>query len=398
MLKVTRSLLMFAVGVGAAFPTLASAQSKNATGAVFVMTNAANKNEVIAFERDANGTLGESVSYDTHGRGSGGITDPLESQGSLTFSQDHSLLFAVNAGSGDITVFNVHKSAALSFLSKTPSGGAQPSAIAESHGLVYVLNSGGAGSLVGFHLDNGGRPEQIKNSTAFLTGTTTGGASLAFSPDGQFLVATERVANNIDVFHVQPDGTLSPIVVNPNPAPGTFSVAFAPNGAATFRYLAWTNSRVRQVNEMIRAWRYGANIPTPFMPGESALFRAPVIIDGSIVFANNQEAKVVAIEQSTFTHEIEEADGVPKWTASLPSWRIVLRDDESVEKAVHMHADEREFQRVIERIKDEAAESRLRWKHLHEFQQSLAQLQSVYCLTVHRSQGSTFQTAFLDLT
>jgi 6-phosphogluconolactonase len=232
MLKVTRSLLMFAVGVGAALPILASAQPSNATGAVFVMSNAASKNEVIAFERAANGTLGESVSYDTHGRGSGGITDPLESQGSLTLSHDRSLLFAVNAGSGDITIFNVHKSAALSFLSKIPSGGAQPSAIAEFNGLVYVLNSGGAGSLVGFHLDNGGRLEQIKNSTAFLTGTTTGGASLAFSPDGQFLVATERVANNIDVFHIQPDGSLSPIVVNPNPAPGTFSVAFAPEGAA----------------------------------------------------------------------------------------------------------------------------------------------------------------------
>jgi 6-phosphogluconolactonase (cycloisomerase 2 family) len=223
---------MFAVGVGAALPTLTSAQSKNATGAVFVMTNAANKNEVIAFERDTNGTLGDTVSYDTHGRGSGGITDPLESQGSLTLSHDHSLLFAVNAGSGSITIFNVHKSAALTFLSKTPSSGAQPSAIAEFNGLVYVLNSGGAGSLVGFHLGNGGQLNQIKNSTAFLTGTTTGGASLAFSPDGQFLVVTERVANNIDVFHVQPDGTLSPIVVNHNPAPGTFSVAFAPNGAA----------------------------------------------------------------------------------------------------------------------------------------------------------------------
>jgi 6-phosphogluconolactonase (cycloisomerase 2 family) len=196
------------------------------------MTNAASENEVIAFERAANGALGESVSYETHGRGSGGITDPLESQGSLTLSHDRSLLFAVNAGSGDITVFNVHKSGALNFLSKTPSGGAQPSAVAEFNGLVYVLNSGGAGSLVGFHLDNGGRLEQIKNSTAFLTGTTIGGASLAFSPDGQFLVVTERVANNIDVFHVQPDGTLSHIVVNPNPAPGTFSVAFAPNGAA----------------------------------------------------------------------------------------------------------------------------------------------------------------------
>ncbi len=147
-------------------------------------------------------------------------------------ASDHSLLFAVNAGSGDVTVFNVHKSGTLSFLSNTPSGGAQPSAIAEFNGLVYVLNSGGAGSLVGFSLNNGGQLRQIKNSTAFLTGTTTGGASLAFSPDGQFLVATERVANNIDVFHVQADGTLSPIVVNPNPAPGTFSVAFAPEGVA----------------------------------------------------------------------------------------------------------------------------------------------------------------------
>jgi 6-phosphogluconolactonase (cycloisomerase 2 family) len=222
---------MFAIGVGAALPTLASAQSKNAAGAVFVMTNAADKNEVIAFERSANGTLGDSKSFDTNGRGSGGITDPLESQGSLTLSQDRSLLFAVNAGSGNITVFGVHN-ANLDFRSKTPSGGAQPSAIAQSGGLVYVLNSGGAGSLVGFNLNNGGQLRQIKNSTAFLTSTTTGGASLAFSPDGQFLVVTERVANNIDVFHVQPDGTLSPIVVNPNPAPGTFSVAFAPNGAA----------------------------------------------------------------------------------------------------------------------------------------------------------------------
>jgi hypothetical protein len=84
----------------------------------------------------------------------------------------------------------------------------------------------------------------------------------------------------------------------------------------TFRYLAWTNSRVHQVNELIRASRYGANMPTPFLPGESALFRAPVIIDESTIFANNQEARVVAIERSTFTHAIEKADGVSRWTAS----------------------------------------------------------------------------------
>ena len=111
----------------------------------------------------------------------------------------------------------------------------------------------------------------------------------------------------------------------------------------------------------------------------------------------DSNGRVIAIERSTFIHEIHEADAVSQWTASIPSWRITLRDDEGVDRAVHMHADEREFQRIVERIKDEAAESRLRWKYLHGFQQSLAQLQSVYCLTVHRSQGSTFQTACLDL-
>jgi 6-phosphogluconolactonase len=287
MLKVTRDLLMFAVGVGAAFPTLASAQSKNSTGAVFVMTNAANENEVIAFERNANGALGESVSYDTHGRGSGGVTDPLESQGSLTLSQDHSLLFAVNAGSGDVTVFNVHK-AALDFLSKTPSGGAQPSAVAESRGLVYVLNSGGAGSLVGFRLDDG-HLKQIKNSTAFLTGTTTGGASLAFSPDGQFLVATERVGNNIDVFRIQPDGTLSPIVVNPNPAPGTFSVAFAPEGVAI---VSETGPAGATNGSTISSYKVNANGTVTAITHSLATFAAgncwdAITPDGRWVFVSN---------------------------------------------------------------------------------------------------------------
>jgi exodeoxyribonuclease-5 len=62
-----------------------------------------------------------------------------------------------------------------------------------------------------------------------------------------------------------------------------------------------------------------------------------------------------------------------------------------------MVADDSEFQKAIARIKDEAAESRIRWMHLHEFQQSFAKLQSIYSLTVHPSQGGTFGSIFLDL-
>src|SRR3984885_12325577 len=230
MSRVTRSLLMIMLAIGAASPILCAGQGNN-TGAVFIMTNDAKKNQVIAYERAANGTLSDGIAYNTNGRGSGGTTDPLESQGSLTLSQDHSLLFAVNAGSGTVSVFSVHK-ANLTFLNKTASEGVQPSAVAESGGLVYVLNSGGAGSVVGFHLDFGGQLTPLESSTQFLSANDVAGASIAFSRNGQFLLVTERLTNNIDVFRVKSDGTLAPVVLNPSPGAGAFSVSFAPNGDA----------------------------------------------------------------------------------------------------------------------------------------------------------------------
>jgi 6-phosphogluconolactonase (cycloisomerase 2 family) len=193
------------------------------------MTNAADRNEVKSFQREEDGSLREGNTFATGGRGTGGITDPLESQGSLTLSQDHALLFAANGGSGEISVFLVHGSD-LSLVDKVFSGGAEPNAVAQHGNLVYVLNVGGSSNVVGFRLNAGGQLRQIRNSIRFLTTNNSEAASLAFSPDGQFLVVTERATNNIDVFHVQDDGTLGPIVVNPSPNSGAFSVVFAPNG------------------------------------------------------------------------------------------------------------------------------------------------------------------------
>jgi 6-phosphogluconolactonase len=235
-----RSLVLSAAilavsGISAFLPTSLSAQSSafsgqgNNAGAVFIMTNNATENEVVAFNRGSDGSLAETSRYDTGGRGSGGTTDPLGSQGSLTLSQDHSLLFAVNSGSGTVSVFKVLRSN-LVLIDKEPTGGSAPVAVAQFNNLVYVLNAGGSGSVVGFHLGLGGQLVPIKNATAFLTGNSAGGSSLAFSPDGKFLLVTERIANNIDAFPVQQDGTLGTIVVNANPAPGTFSLRFAPNG------------------------------------------------------------------------------------------------------------------------------------------------------------------------
>jgi 6-phosphogluconolactonase len=228
MLKIARTPLLL-IGGACMLAPLMSAQRAN-TETFFVMSNNPDSNEVIAFVHSADGSLLQETHYATHGRGSGGVNDPLESQGSLTLNADHSMLFAVNSGSGEITSFQVQNSA-LEFAGKVPSGGSSPVAIAQSHRRVYVLNQGGPGSVVGFQVGQEGQLSQIPRSTAFLSANAVGGSSISISPDGQTIAVVERLANNIDVFHVNPDGTLENAVVNPSPAPGAFAGLFAPDGA-----------------------------------------------------------------------------------------------------------------------------------------------------------------------
>ena len=206
------------------------AQDDHSGGALFVMTNSADQNQIISFHRAVDGSLQQFRRFATGGRGTGGTTDPLESQGSLTLSDDRSWLFAVNGGSGEVSVFHV-QGARLVLTDKEPSGGGEPNAIAQHSSLVYVLNVGGSSNVVGFHFSPDGHIQQIPNSIRFLTTNNSEGASITFSPDGQFLAVTERATNNIDVFRVQADGTLSTIVVNASADPGVFSAKFAPDGA-----------------------------------------------------------------------------------------------------------------------------------------------------------------------
>jgi 6-phosphogluconolactonase len=222
-------LLSTLVGFVAAAHISQAADLTAKPGAVFVMTNSASKNEILSYQRTPDGSLYIGDRYETGGRGSGGVTDPLESQGSLTLSQDRSLLFAVNAGSGTVSVFGVRRSQ-LWLIDKAPTGGSQPVAVAQWHDLVYVLNSGGSGTVTGFQFGHDGKLTRIKRASAFLSANATGGASITISPDGQFLVVTERLANTIDTFRIKADGTLTPIVVNESLAAGVFSANFAPEG------------------------------------------------------------------------------------------------------------------------------------------------------------------------
>jgi 6-phosphogluconolactonase (cycloisomerase 2 family) len=226
-----RNSIQFAFA-GIAFTAAALAQNSTQTGAVFIMNNSPVHNEVIEYKRSSDGSLQQLRAFPTGGRGSGGVTDPLESQGSLILSSDHSMLFAANAGSGDISVFHIFPFFGLSLVGIAPSGGSSPVALAQWGNLLYVLNSSGASNVSGFQIDGFGLLRPIPNSTRFLTTNTSGAASIAFSPDGKFLAVTERLTNSIDTFTVQSDGTLSPIVTTASAAPGVFAVLFAQDDIA----------------------------------------------------------------------------------------------------------------------------------------------------------------------
>ncbi len=231
MLSNSRIVLIVMLAIAMGLPLRSNAEERGTAGAVFVMTNAADKNEIIAYQRNADGSLEQKKRFLTGGRGSGGVTDPLGSQGSLTLTDDRSFLLAVNAGSGEISVFRVHQNL-LDLADVTPCGGSEPVAVAQHGNLVYVLNAGGSSNVVGFYLEHSGKLRQIRNSISFLTTANSGAASLSFSPDGQTLLVTEKSTNKIDAFQVQADGTLGPIVANAAVGPGTFAVLFAPNGSA----------------------------------------------------------------------------------------------------------------------------------------------------------------------
>jgi len=230
MLKTARSLLAVAVTLGALTFTMQAADTFSGSGnTIFVMTNNNTRNEVLAYQRTSDEKLVFKGHFATGGRGSGGTTDPLQSQGSLILSQNHHLLFAINAGSGTISSFHLLAGFPI-LIDQESTGGAFPVAAAEHGGTVYVLNAGGNGAIVAFRADDLGRLRQIPNSPVYLPGTNSGASSIYISHDGSTLFVIEKASNNIDVFPIRADGTLGGVVTNHSVTPGVFSTVFTPGG------------------------------------------------------------------------------------------------------------------------------------------------------------------------
>ena len=169
-------------------------------GNVYVQTNEP-ENRVLAFRREADGSLTAAGEQLTGGAGDG--IPHLTSQGSVVLAGDGSRLLVTNTASGDVSVFAVGMDG-LELVQTVPTGAA-PKSVAEHDGLVYVLNTGEP-SLSGFRLGASGLEPLAGSRRELAAGADP--AQAGFAPDGSVLVVTERGTDAVVVYPVGTDGLL----------------------------------------------------------------------------------------------------------------------------------------------------------------------------------------------
>ena len=186
------------------------------------------------FLRDSDGRLTLSGTFSTGGAGNpvsippDPPADPLASQGSLVLHNQ--FLFAVNAGSNEISALAIRKNG-LSLIDKVASGGVRPISLTVYENLLYVLNEGGTPNITGFTINDNGTLTPLAVSTRPLVGGAMADpAQVGFSPDGGLLVVTEKMGNRLDTYTVDASGLPGAPLANASSGLTPFGFAFNDDG------------------------------------------------------------------------------------------------------------------------------------------------------------------------
>ncbi len=200
-------------------------------GAVYVLTNQL-ENAVAVFNRSADGTLTSAGEFTTGGAGDPVAqpqdppVDPLASQGALILDQGHQFLFAVNAGSNQISVLKISNTG-LDLVDVVDSGGVRPISLTLHENLLYVLNEGGTPNVTGFALEDDGTLTPLAGSTQpLIGGMAADPAQVNFNTDGTLLVVTEKAGNRIDTYTIDNNGLASAPIENASSGMTPFGFAF----------------------------------------------------------------------------------------------------------------------------------------------------------------------------
>jgi len=212
-------------------PLAWAADNHPSPGYVYVLNNdLAGPNSITIFNRAANGSLTRLGTTLIGGVGSLAAF-AYGTQGSLILTPAGTRLFAVDAGSDEISVVNA-RNGDLSLAGVFPSGGAGPVSLTYRNGLLYVLNAANASptpaNVAGFQVDADGTLHPIAGATKPLSAPHPNPAQVQIDPLGRFLLVTEKGTNQIDVYPIQPGGSLGSLTTFPSVGAIPFGMAFTP--------------------------------------------------------------------------------------------------------------------------------------------------------------------------
>ena len=138
------------------------------------------------------------------------------------------------------------------------------------------------------------------------------------------------------------------------------------------KILAYSNERVNQYNNFVRLLHTDSE--APFI-GESLVTNSPVFDSkGLMIYANEYEVTVTEVSE-TIKH------GIPAYYLTLDG-----------KHNVYMAKDPKQLSKLIKAVKSDG-----NFPLMFDIQNSFANLRSNYACTVHKSQGSTYENVFIDL-
>ncbi len=206
----TLKLLVSSFCLASLVPASGFADAENASSharvdaleTVYTLSNNATQNEVLAFRLDESGHMQPAGRYATGGTGTG---SGLGNQGAMALSESGRYLFAINAGSNDVSVFRI-KQGELQLVDRAAEEGVTPVSVTVDHNRVYVVNSGDD-SIFGFQFDPpSGKLKPLQGSYQKLSGAGTAPAQISFDRDGNALVVTEKATNKITTYALGDNG------------------------------------------------------------------------------------------------------------------------------------------------------------------------------------------------
>lgn len=283
-LRQSRLSLFIAIAAAtAAVAAPVAAGYGRAEGTVFALTNATNGNQVIAFERAADGSLGARRAFATRGNGTGG---GLGNQGALALSDSGQWLLAVNPGSDSISVF-LNVGGYLLRTDTEPSGGMRPVSVTIEDDVVYVLNAG-SDSLQGFRMSIYGTLAPIPGSRRALSGAATAAAQVEFNRDGDLLAVTEKATDRVLTFAVDGDGRLGPARIQASPSPTPFGFAFGRRDRLLVSEAVGGATGASTLSSYTLSGDGAAALVSPAVPsGQSAACWVVVTRDGRHAYVSN---------------------------------------------------------------------------------------------------------------